>query len=105
MEKERKLECECGGHYSIQTVKKNGVETEAYVCDKCKETMLSRAQAEKYVELLRMNDASKAERKIIKIGSSMGITLPDMLKKFGVKVGRKVKLEAIDKKSIKITLI
>jgi len=105
MEKERKLNCYCGGEYSLKTVHVDGIALQGYVCNKCKEMMFSEEQSKKYIELMRMKEATEKERKIIRIGSSMGITLPDMLKKFGVKVGRKVKLEAIDKKSIKITLI
>lgn len=105
MEKKRKLECDCGGSYSIKEIMRKEVLAEAYVCNKCGDIMLSREQAEKYVEKLNMKETTDQERKIIRIGSSMGITLPEKLKKYGMKIGKKVKLEAIDKKTIKITLI
>ena len=106
MEPRGKLKCfECNGEYVPKDVTLNGIKTEGLVCNKCKDTVFSQAQSKKYVGLFSLREATEAERKIIKIGGSMGITLPDMLKKFGVKVGRKVKLEDIDRKSIKITLI
>ena len=37
--------------------------------------------------------------------NSMGITLPDKLKEFGIKIGETVKTEAIDSKSFKVILL
>ena len=106
MEDKRKMKCfECDSYYSLKEIEDEGVKFKAYVCKKCNDIVLDIEQSEKYRELLNMKEAAEKERKIIRIGSSMGITLPNMLKKFGVKVGRKVKLESISRKSIKITLI
>ena len=106
MEQKRKMKCfECDGYYAFKEIEDEGLKFKAYVCGKCNDIVLDIAQSKQYLEKMRLKEAVEKERKIIRIGSSMGITLPDMLKKFGVKVGRKVKLEAIDRKSIKITLI
>lgn len=106
MEKKRELDCfVCGGKYILRKTELNGILVEAYVCPKCGDTVLTKEQSKKYVELLSMKEAAEAERKIIRVGSSMGITLPEGLKKFGMKIGKKVKLEAVGRKSIKITLI
>jgi len=107
MENQRKMKCfECDGNYSLKKTKlKYGIVTDAYVCNNCNDIVFSKEQAKKYMKFLNLKEAADAKRKIIRIGSSMGITLPEGLRKFGVRIGRKVKLEAIDKKTIKISLI
>ncbi|HLD04997.1 MAG TPA: hypothetical protein VJG90_04740 [Candidatus Nanoarchaeia archaeon] len=101
----RKIRCDCGGILASKIVRFKKFETKALVCPKCNYTGLSMEQAKKYVELKQLHQTIDAERKIIKIGNSMGITLPDALKEFGVKVGQKVKTEALGPKSFKVELI
>jgi len=106
MENKRKMRCfECDGHYEVKEIEEDRVKFKAKVCDKCGDIILDIEQSKRYLEKMKLKEAADRERKIIRIGSSMGITLPEQLKKYGMKIGRKVKLEAIDKKTIKITLI
>ena len=104
MAKERKIRCDCGGFLIERKTKFDKLETEAMVCQKCNFTTLTRKQAEKYMRLKQLHQIIDAERKIIKIGNSMGIILPERLQEFGVKVGKKVKTEVIGAKSFKVEL-
>ena len=105
MAKERKIKCDCGEFLIDRKAKFDDFETEAMVCPNCNFTTLTREQAEKYAKLKQMHQIIDAERKIIKIGNSMGLTLPDRLQDFGAKVGKKVKIEALSPKSFKVELM
>ena len=104
MAKERKIKCDCGEFLVEKTTKFNNIEAEAMVCPNCGFTTLTKEQAEKYAKIKQLHQIIDAERKIIEIGNSMGLTLPDSLQDFGAKVGKKVKIEALDSKSFKIEL-
>ena len=105
MAKERKIVCDCGGFLTEKVARFGHFETEAMVCSKCNFTTLTREQVEKYSKLKQLHQVIDAERKIIKIGNSMGLTLPDRLQEFGAKVGKKVKTEALSAKSFKVELV
>jgi len=104
MAAERKIKCDCGEFLIEKKTIFDSIETEAMVCPKCSFTTLTKEQAEKYVKLKELHQIIDAERKIIKIGNSMGLTLPDKLQDFGAKIGRKVKTEALSLKSFKVEL-
>ena len=104
MAKERKIKCDCGNFLVEKITKFNHFETEAMVCPKCNFTTLTREQVERYSQLKQLHQIIDADRKIIKIGNSMGLTLPDGLQDFGAKVGKKVKIEAISPRSFKVEL-
>ncbi|MBI3027466.1 hypothetical protein HYY70_05105 [Candidatus Woesearchaeota archaeon] len=87
------------------TAKFDHFKTDAMVCPNCSFTTLTKEQAERYVKLKQMHQIIDAERKIIKRGNSMGLTLPDRLQNFGAKIGKKVKIEALDSKYFKVELI
>jgi hypothetical protein len=101
----RKIRCDCGTLMEKKEQEFDGFKTEALVCPKCGFQTFTREQAERYVKLRQLHKIIDAERKIIKIGNSMGITLPDSLKDLGVKVGNKVKTEAIGECSFKVELM
>ena len=105
MAKERKIKCDCGGFLVEKATKFNHFETKAMVCPNCGFTTLTKEQAEKYAKIKQLHQIVDAERKIIKIGNSMGLTLPDALQEFGMKVGKKIKTEALNQKSFKVELI
>ncbi|MBS3131152.1 hypothetical protein J4212_01850 [Candidatus Woesearchaeota archaeon] len=105
MAKERKIKCDCGSYLQPKNAAFGHFETEAMVCPKCGFTTLTREQAEKFVALKQMHQAIDMERKIIKIGNSIGFTLPEGLQELGAKVGKKVKLEALNENSFKVKLI
>ena len=105
MAKERKIKCDCGEFLIESVAKFEHFETDAMVCPKCNFTTLTREQAEKYSKLKQLHKLIDADRKIIKIGNSMGLTLPDGLQDFGAKIGKRVKIEAISPKSFKVELV
>ncbi|MBU2639784.1 MAG: hypothetical protein KKG75_03720 [Nanoarchaeota archaeon] len=104
MANERKIRCDCGGYLKERTIDFDSVKTKAMVCSKCNFTTLTKTQAKEYIRLKQLHQIIDAERKIIKIGNSMGLILPDRLREFGVKIGTKVKTEATTPKSFKINL-
>ena len=105
MAKERKIKCDCGEFLIDKLIKFGDFETEAMVCPKCNFITLTKEQAEKYARLKQLHQIIDAERKIIKVGNSMGITLPDRLQDFGARIGKKIKTEALTPKSFKVELI
>ncbi|MFH1510257.1 MAG: hypothetical protein ABIF10_01085 [Candidatus Woesearchaeota archaeon] len=105
MAQKRKIRCDCGGYLEERIASFDNFETEAMVCSKCKFTTLTREQAQKYVRLRQMHQLMDAERKIIKVGNSMGLTLPEGLQEFGAKVGKRVRIEALGPKSFKVELV
>ncbi len=104
MAKERTMTCDCGERLRRAQAKFGVIETEAMVCPKCGFTTLTRRQAENYIKLKELHFIIDAERKIIKVGNSMGLTLPDRLKEFGAKVGKKIRIEALGPTSFKVEL-
>ena len=102
MASERKIKCDCGGFLIDRKTKFDDIETEAMVCPKCNFTTLTKEQAKRYIKLKQLHTIIDAERKIIKIGNSMGLTFPDRLQEFGAKVGKKVKTEALTQHSFKV---
>ena len=105
MAKERKIKCDCGGYLEEKTADFDSLKTKAMVCPKCGFITLTKEQARKYVKLKQLHQIIDAKRKIIKIGNSMGLTLPDRLQEFGVKVGKHVKTEALGPKSFKVEIV
>ena len=106
MAQERKnLRCDCEEILIEKEVKIDEILTKAMVCPKCNFTTLTKDQAKEYYKKLKLHDDIDQERQIIKIGNSMGITLPDKLNNYGMKIGKKVKIEAIDETSLKIKII
>ena len=102
MASERKIKCDCGDFLVANKTRFDNIETEAMVCPKCNFTTLTKDQAKRYVKLKQLHTIIDAERKIIKIGNSMGLTFPDRLQEFGVKIGKKVKTEALTQHSFKV---
>lgn len=105
MVEQRKIKCDCGGMLVEKTAVFGTLETKALVCNKCGFTTLTKKQAEKYVKLKQLHQIVDAERKIIKIGNSMGITLPDQLQAFGAKIGGKIKTTALNDKAFSVELV
>lgn len=104
MAKERQIRCDCGAVLREEKTRMGEIETEAMVCPQCHFTTLTKQQAEKYVVLKQLHQIIDAERKIIKIGNSMGLTLPDQLRTFGLKEGKRVRMEALSPTSFKVEM-
>ena len=105
MAKARQIKCDCGKTLMEKRAKIGHIETDAMVCPNCYFITLTKEQAEKYVVLKQIHDIMDSERKIIKIGNSMGVTLPDQLRSFGIKEGKKIRIEALSATSFKVEMI
>ena|SRR3989344_556314 len=105
MAQTRKLTCDCGKTLAEQQVSIDGISVKALVCPACHFTTLTKEQAVEFRKSLDMHHSIDQERRVIKVGNSMGITLPEKLKNFGITVGKKVKIEAIDEHSFKVELV
>ena len=104
MANERKITCDCGGVLEEKEVKVDYILTNALVCPRCGFVTLTKEQAKEFRQRLDLHHAVDQERQIIKVGNSMGITLPEKLRTMGIAVGKKVKIEAIDERSFKVVL-
>lgn len=100
----RKITCDCRGVLQEKEVEIDHILTTAMVCPRCGFMTLTKEQAKEFMQRLELHRAVDQERLVIKVGNSMGITLPEKLKTFGVAVGKKVKIEAIDERSFKVVL-
>lgn len=100
MGKKRKIICDCGNILEEKTADFEDIKTKAMVCPNCDYTTLTRSQAEDYIRLKELHDIIDSERNIIKVGNSMGLTLPEKMKTLGLKPGKKIKLEALSPNSV-----
>ena len=100
-----KIKCDCGHHLLEKETEIEHIPIVAMVCPHCGFTTLTKEQAKDFQKLVQLHQALDQERQVIKIGNSMGITLPDKLREFGVSVGKKVRLEAIDGHSFKVKVL
>ena len=90
MDKKRKIKCDCGSYFEEKEIEFEGIFTKAEVCPKCGYVTFNKKQAELFIASKKLHEIMDSKRKIIKIGNSMGITLPERLKGFGLKSGKKV---------------
>lgn len=100
----RKIKCDCGTYLEEKEVEIEHILTKAMVCPTCTFTTLTKEQAKEFRTRLEFHRIIDEERQVIKIGNSMGITLPEKLHAFGVNIGTKVKIEAIDQHSFKVEI-
>lgn len=99
MEKGRKIKCDCGKFFEEKEVKVGDIATKAMVCPGCGHVTFTKEQAIEYGKLKEIHSMIDGRRKIIRIGNSIGITLPESL---GLKPGKKVMTKTIDSKSFKV---
>jgi len=88
----KKMVCRCGGTVQSQKAFVEGFLLDAHVCGKCGDVGLSLEAAK---ELLRLREESRrmnTTRKIVRIGNSIGVTLPQ---DGGFREGQTVAVELI----------
>lgn len=103
MAKKGKMKCDCGAYFEEKEVKLQGLMTFAEVCPKCKRTTFTRDQAEAFIKAKNLQEMMKSGRKIIRIGNSMGITLPEKMKEFGLKAGKTLKTKVTGPRSFELS--
>jgi hypothetical protein len=99
------IKCSCGGVFRKETVEFEGFDVEALKCSKCGEKTFTPVQFKKVLELRESAKEINSVRKIVRIGNSLGITLPKGIKGLGLKAGSKVKLRLENKKTIELALV
>lgn len=77
MAKKKTLRCECGGGFRAQPYAVDKVQTEAMVCSRCGHAMFTVEQAKQYSRLRHLQSLFAKERKVVKMGNSVGVTLPE----------------------------
>jgi len=105
MAKKRKIKCDCGAFLEERITLLDDIETEAMVCPHCRFVTLTKEQAQQFAKLKQVQQSANTERKIIKIGNSIGLILPEQLQGLGIKIGRKVKIEALTSHSFRVKLV
>ena len=101
----RKITCDCGKVLVEREVQIDHILAKAMVCPHCGFTTLTKEQAKIFRERLDFHQIIDQEKQIIKIGNSMGITLPEKLHDYGVMVGSKIRIEALDQRSFKVEIL
>ena len=105
MAQTRKITCDCGEILEEKEIEIDHILTYAMLCPKCGFTTLTKEQAKEFRKRIEFHKAIDQEKRVIQIGNSMGITFPEKLTDFGVRIGKKVKVEAIDSRSFKVILV
>lgn len=104
MVENRKIRCDCGNYLKESETEIEHILARAMVCPHCGFTTLTKEQAKEFHKRLEFHKTIDQEKQVIRIGNSMGITLPEKLRDFGISVGKKVKIEAIDDRSFKVQI-
>ncbi len=98
----KNYKCNCGGIIEQSKTMLEGFLINALVCNKCAEVSLSPESAK---ELLRLREEAKnidSTRKVVKIGNSIGITLPPEAEEIGFKEGELIDVHLIGEHEIVI---
>jgi len=101
--REMRLRCDCGKYFQNKEVEIKGIVTSAEVCSGCGYITFTREQAEAFFKAKELQEMIKGKRKIIRIGDSIGITLPEKMKSFGLKAGKELKARATGPRSFELS--
>jgi hypothetical protein len=96
---------ECEGTMQLVSLEENGITFKGYKCNQCNHTIVTLEQMQNYEKAKGLKDALPVKRKIVKIGNSLGFTLPSILAKYGLTIGRELEIKVLDKSNIQITLL
>lgn len=94
------MKCNCGGTVSESRIMLEGFLIDAFICSKCSETTLSPESAKQLIRLREDAEKIDSERKVIRIGNSIGVTLPSQAEKVGFKEGQLVDIHLIGEHEI-----
>lgn len=105
MGRRRQLTCECGEKLEETMHDFEGFSTKALYCKGCGHIAFTGEQADEYVRLKRLADAASKPRKVIIVGNSMGITLPEEFRSIGFRPGKMIKIAPLSKNSLRLTIV
>ncbi|MDQ7822807.1 MAG: AbrB/MazE/SpoVT family DNA-binding domain-containing protein [Candidatus Eremiobacteraeota bacterium] len=101
--KAKEVRCiECRIPMMSALIEHEGIAFEGCRCPQCGHTVLTLDQLRQHNRLRDMRRLLPEKRKIVKIGNSLGITLPGFLKEYGLQAGREVELEVIDAVTLQV---
>lgn len=102
MEKNRKVICDCDTEMVEGKAEVEGHYLRAMICPKCSYKTFTLEQVKEGRKILDAHYELDKKKKISKVGNSLALLLPEGIKRLGMKLGTKVKIEAIDEKSFKV---
>ena len=91
----RSFRCNCGGKIEESRTLVEGFLIDAMVCNKCGEVTLSPDSAKQLLRLRAEAERIDSERKIVRIGNSIGVTLPPEAETIGFREGTSVDIHLI----------
>ena len=97
--------CNCGGTFTEQLHDFEGIQSPALVCQTCGSVTLTLKQAEVLMKLKQLQAILQQNRKLIKIGNSIGLTLPERLQEYGIKAGDRVQIKPISERTFEISIL
>ena len=100
----KKLICICGGTIEEGIVDYEGFSISGFTCNKCGEITFSPEQFKIVLQLKEVATKLNSKRKVVRIGNSLGITLPKAIKEIGVKEGSYIELKLGNKKRIELLI-
>lgn len=98
----KSFKCNCGGRIEEGKTMLEGFLIDALICDKCAEITLSPESAKELLRLREESEKINSERKIVRIGNSIGVTLPPEAEEIGFREGTTVDVHLIGQHQIVI---
>lgn len=99
------MKCGCGGNFEEKTQEIQGIKCNVMVCGSCNEIIFTLEQSKIFHKMKQIQDElAKENKKIGKVGNSMGITLPAKLKELGYDIGKSLDIRILDSKHLIIEL-
>ena len=91
---------ECSGAMSLASVQVGDLPAEGYRCQECGHEVLTLAQMKEHERRRDLARAFAKPRKVVKVGNSVGLTLPKEL----FRVGQELVVQVLDGHSLRIEL-
>ncbi|MEW5749038.1 MAG: hypothetical protein AB1793_09710 [Candidatus Thermoplasmatota archaeon] len=79
----------------LVTLRAERIECEGYRCMRCGNEVVTIEQMRAYGKAVRLRELLPEERKVVRVGNSIGITLPTAVSKFGLVVGSIVRVSYV----------
>ena len=96
------MKCNCGGIIEKGKTFIEGFLLDANVCNKCGDIGLPLESAKELLKLRKEAEKINSVRKVVKIGNSIGVTLPPEAEEIGFKEGTSVDVHLIGEHEIVI---
>lgn len=94
--------CTCGGKIKESKAVVEGFVIDALVCEKCAAVTLTPDIAKQLLRLRAQAEKIQSERRVVRIGNSIGVTLPPEAEAIGFTEGRVVEMQVTGNQQISI---